>query len=118
MQTISYSINKDVVYLFMHDKILPSKIKGKKSEVVGKNLHPRKNIENSCLHNYAPLLANNSFNASSKCMTICNDSFNLSDVFFLVENTSLLDVVMLSFKYCYTFISFKYYLLHTMNLNK
>jgi len=32
IQTISNSINKDMVYLFLHDKILPCKIPGKKVE--------------------------------------------------------------------------------------
>ena len=61
--------------------------------------------------------ANTSFNAPFKCITIYSVLANLM-FFTLMNNASLLDIVMLSFIYCYTFISFKYCLLHTMHLNK
>jgi hypothetical protein len=52
-------------------------------------------------------------------MTICSYNFSLFDVFFfLMNNTSLLNIIMFFFRYCYTFISFRYYLLRIINFNK
>jgi len=65
----------------------------------------------------APLLASTNSNPPSKCMTKCSVLAYLI-YFVLMNNVTLLDIIMLSFRYCYHFISFRYCLLHTMNLNK
>jgi hypothetical protein len=63
------------------------------------------------------LFANISSNTPSKYMIICSVLTYLM-YFSLMNNTSLLDIIMFYFRHPYTLISFRYCLLHTMNLNK
>ena len=56
-------------------------------------------------------MVNTNFNAPFKYMIIFSNSFILFDVFYL-NIIFYLNSIIFSFKYHYTFINFKYYLLH------
>jgi hypothetical protein len=74
-----------------------------KKKIIGKNQYLKTNMEN-----------NHVFNAPFKYMIekVIN-GFILFDVFFTLMNIIFyLNSIILSFKYHYTFINFKYYLLH------